>query len=107
MQLGSKECSLLTDRNETPVDVRSDSLTSSSWLQLRFSYGGVRPALMNIPVVQLSLPELSGQRGAEMARHCLEAGGVQVTYRVTQGSLNRGNCTCIKVDSSRIGRYGS
>ena len=28
---------------------------------------------MNIPVVQLSLPELSGQRGAEVARHCLEA----------------------------------
>lgn len=28
---------------------------------------------MNIPVVQLSLPQLSGQRGAEVARHCLEA----------------------------------
>ena len=33
----------------------------------------LRPTLMNIPVVQLSLPELSGQRGAEVARHCLEA----------------------------------
>lgn len=32
------------------------------------------PTLMNIPVVQLSLPELSGQRGAEVARHCLEVG---------------------------------
>jgi len=32
------------------------------------------PALMNIPVVQLSLPQLSGQRGAEVARHCLEVG---------------------------------
>eukprot|EP00913_Durusdinium_trenchii_P024928 g23396.t1 len=32
------------------------------------------PELMNIPVVQLSLPALSGQRGAEVAQHCLEVG---------------------------------
>ncbi|CAJ1392950.1 unnamed protein product [Effrenium voratum] len=30
--------------------------------------------LRNVPVVQLSLPALSGQRGTEVAKHCLEVG---------------------------------
>ena len=38
---------------------------------------------MNIPVVQLSLPELSGERGAEVARHCLEAG-----FQINKPSTN-------------------
>ena len=40
---------------------------------LKDFFSNLRPDLVNIPVVQLSLPALSGRRGSEVARHCLEA----------------------------------